>query len=110
MSYADVIGSLAAVLTSVAFLPQVIRVWRTRSARDISLGMYAAFVTGVACWVAYGLLIRAWPVVAANLVTFLLACGVLLLKLRYDREDSRARPTAIGDSPGASPGGRGAAR
>jgi MtN3 and saliva related transmembrane protein len=90
MGYADLIGSVAAVLTSVAFLPQVLRVWRTRSARDISLGMYAAFTAGVACWIAYGLLIGAWPVVAANLVTFLLACTVLLLKLRYDRQAARS--------------------
>jgi MtN3 and saliva related transmembrane protein len=92
MGYADLIGALAAVLTSVAFLPQVFRVLRTRSARDISLGMYSAFTTGVACWIAYGLMIGAWPVVAANLVTFVLACTVLLLKLRYDREAAaRAR-------------------
>jgi MtN3 and saliva related transmembrane protein len=81
----DVLGFLAAALTSAAFLPQVIRVWRTRSAEDISLGMYAAFVCGVACWIGYGFLIDAWPVIIANSVTFLLASAVLVLKLRFDR-------------------------
>ena len=81
----DVLGFLAAALTSVAFLPKVLRVWRTRSAEDISLGMYAAFVSGVACWIGYGILIDAWPVIIANSVTFLLASAVLVLKLRFDR-------------------------
>jgi MtN3 and saliva related transmembrane protein len=87
----DLLGFLAAALTSVAFLPQVLRVWRTRSAEDISLGMYAAFVCGVACWIGYGFLIDAWPVIIANGITLLLASAVLVLKLRFDRA-ARVRP------------------
>lgn len=86
MSTADLFGFAAAILTSLAFLPQVLRVWRTRSARDISLGMYGAFITGVACWLIYGILNQAWPVIAANGVTLLLASTVLLLKLRFERD------------------------
>jgi len=91
MALADVVGSLAAVLTSAAFVPQVVRVWRTRSARDISFGMYAVFVSGVACWIVYGFLIEAWPVIIANLVTLLLAATVLVLKVRFDRAAAKAR-------------------
>ena len=69
--------------TTVAFLPQVLRVWRSRSARDISLPMYALFVTGVGFWVVYGVLIQSPPVILANVVTFLLSSAVLVAKLRF---------------------------
>jgi MtN3 and saliva related transmembrane protein len=85
MNSIDALGYLAALLTSLAFLPQVLRVWRTRSARDVSLGMYAVFLGGVLCWLAYGILLAAWPVIVANAVTLALASAVLVLKLRFDR-------------------------
>ena len=81
----DMFGYIAAALTTVAFLPQVLRVWRTRSAKDISLPMYALFVTGVAFWILYGVLIQSPPVIWANGVTFLLSSAVLVAKLRFDR-------------------------
>ena len=79
----DLFGFVAAALTTVAFLPQVLRVWRSRSARDISLPMYALFVTGVGFWVVYGVLIQSPPVILANVVTFLLSSAVLVAKLRF---------------------------
>lgn len=79
----DIIGYVAAFCTTAAFVPQVLQVWKTRSARDISLGMYVVFVTGIAFWLLYGLLIGAWPIIIANLVTFILAGGVLVMKLRF---------------------------
>lgn len=85
MSSADWVGYLAGILTTVAFIPQVIRLWRTRSARDISLGMYWAFTAGVALWLVYGLMIDALPVVITNGVTLVLAGAVLLLKLRFSK-------------------------
>lgn len=94
MSFVDALGYFAALLTSLAFLPQVLRVWRTRSARDVSLGMYAVFLTGVLCWLAYGILLAAWPVIAANAVTLALASTVLVLKLRFDRAAAPARREA----------------
>lgn len=79
------IGYLAAALTTGAFLPQVVKVWRTRSVADISLGMYVGFVLGVALWIVYGILIRSVPVVAANGATLALATAVLVAKVRFSR-------------------------
>ena len=83
MSITDWIGSIAAALTTVAFVPQVWKVWRTRNTHDISLGMYALFTCGVAMWLVYGVLLGSWPIVIANSTTLLLAGAVLLMKLRF---------------------------
>lgn len=76
------IGSIAAICTTVAFVPQVIKSWRTRDLSGISLPMYTIFTLGVILWLVYGLLIGDWPVIIANAITALLAGGVLLLKLQ----------------------------
>ncbi|KQT43441.1 MULTISPECIES: SemiSWEET transporter [unclassified Methylophilus] len=76
------IGSVAAMCTTVAFVPQVIKSWRTRDLSGISLPMYTIFTLGVILWLVYGLLIGDWPVIIANAITALLAGGVLLLKLQ----------------------------
>ncbi len=83
MSYAEVIGSLAALFTTTAFIPQVWQVWRTKHTKDISLAMYAMFTLGVALWLAYGILLLAWPIIIANSITLLLAGSVLILKLKF---------------------------
>ncbi len=83
-TYATIIGFIAATLTTIAFIPQVIKVWRTRSTRDVSIGMYALFTTGVASWFCYGLLIGSWPVIVANAITLVLAGLVLIMKIRID--------------------------
>ena len=83
----DLIGYAAAGLTTLSFLPQAWHTFRTRDVSGISLGMYATFTTGVALWLAYGLLVAAWPVVAANAVTLLLALAILVMKLRYGRKN-----------------------
>lgn len=77
------LGFFAGILTTAAFLPQVAHTWRSRSARDISLAMYCVFAAGVAAWLAYGLLVEAWPVVAANAVTLALALAMIWMKLRF---------------------------
>ena len=79
----DLLGLIAGTLTTIAFVPQVWRVWKTRSTRDISLGMYAVFTTGVAFWLAYGLTLEAWPIIITNAITLALSATVLTLKLRY---------------------------
>jgi MtN3 and saliva related transmembrane protein len=78
------IGSTAAVCTTIAFVPQLIRVWQRRSARDISLTMFLLFSFGVACWLVYGVGIGSRPIIAANAVTLALALAILALKIRYD--------------------------
>jgi MtN3 and saliva related transmembrane protein len=81
----DLVGSLAAVLTTASFVPQVWHTWRTRDVRGISLGMYVAFATGVALWLLYGLLLNAWPIVVANAITLALAVAILAMKIRWTR-------------------------
>lgn len=79
---AQALGFLAAVLTTVSFVPQVIYCWKTRDTRSISLGMYACFSLGVLLWLVYGLLVEQWPVVFANAITLVLASSILYLKLK----------------------------
>jgi MtN3 and saliva related transmembrane protein len=79
----NVLGFLAGGLTTIAFLPQVLRTWRLKSAHDVSLWMLSLFTTGVALWLVYGILIDSAPVIAANLVTLLLSGANLALKVRY---------------------------
>lgn len=80
---ADTIGMIAAALTTVSFLPQALKVIRTRDTAAISLAMYSAFTAGVAMWLVYGVLIGSTPVIAANAVTLALAGTILILKLRH---------------------------
>jgi MtN3 and saliva related transmembrane protein len=82
---ADITGSLAAVLTTVSFLPQVWHTYRSRDVSGISLGMYVVFALGVFLWLVYGLLLGAWPIVVANAVTLALALAILAMKLRWTR-------------------------
>jgi MtN3 and saliva related transmembrane protein len=82
----DLIGYLAAGLTTLSFLPQALHTFRTRDVSGISLGMYATFTTGVALWLVYGVLLGAWPLIAANGLTLVLALAILLMKLRYSRK------------------------
>ena len=90
----EIIGYLAASLTTLSVNVnnhgtgplQALHTFRTRDVGGISLGMYATFTTGVALWLVYGILIAAWPIVAANAVTLLLALAILVMKLRYGRK------------------------
>lgn len=81
----ETIGYVAAALTTLSFAPQAWLVFRTRDVSGVSLGMYAAMVSGVALWLVYGVLIRSWPLVVANLVTLSLSGAILLMKLRLSR-------------------------
>ena len=83
MFFVELIGYTAATLTTAAFLPQLLMVMKTKSTRDISLGMFLMFSIGVFCWLIYGLMIQSVPVVAANTVVFVLATVILGYKLRY---------------------------
>jgi MtN3 and saliva related transmembrane protein len=81
----SLIGSAAACCTTISFLPQLIRVWKLKSAREISLIMFSIFSLGVFLWLLYGIFIRSFPVVLANAVTLALSLAILALKLRFDR-------------------------
>ena len=78
-----VIGFVAAMLTTVAFLPQVVKVWKTQSAKDVSLGMYFILTIGVALWLVYGISIVSWPMIISNAITLVLASAVLGMKLKF---------------------------
>lgn len=80
---ADMIGGLAAILTTVSFLPQAVRVIRTNDTAAISLSMYILFTVGLVCWEVYGWMIGSAPVIAANLVTLALAAVILTQKTRH---------------------------
>jgi MtN3 and saliva related transmembrane protein len=83
MINADILGSVAATLTTSAFVPQAWQVWHTRHTADISLGMYAMFTLGIGLWLGYGILLESWPIIIANSVTLLLAGAVLVMKLKF---------------------------
>jgi len=79
----DLVGYSAALLTTIAFVPQAWLTWRKKKTDEISLGMYALFTTGVALWFAYGVLMMAWPIIIANGITLVLALAILVMKLMY---------------------------
>lgn len=83
MNLVTALGLLAGSLTTIAFLPQVIRTWRTRSTKDISLEMFAIFCSGVLIWIIYGILVKDVPVIFTNVATLTLASPILWFKLKY---------------------------
>lgn len=84
-AWVELLGYLAACLTTLSFAPQAWLVFRSRNVDGISLGMYGAMTSGVVLWLVYGLLIRSWPLVAANVVTLSLAGSILVMKVRLSR-------------------------
>lgn len=79
----DALGLVAGAMTTAAFVPQVVRVWRTRSTGDISLAMFLLLSVGVILWLIYGLAIGSTPVIAANAATLLLSLAILTAKVRF---------------------------
>lgn len=82
-SVIQLLGLIAGGCTTIAFLPQVIKTWKSRSAKDLSLSMFSIFSVGVALWLAYGFLVNDIPIIAANLITLMLASTLLVFKLKY---------------------------
>jgi MtN3 and saliva related transmembrane protein len=79
----ELVGYLAATLTTAAFLPQVIQVWRSKSTKDLALPTLLSFIAGVSMWLIYGLLLNSAPVIVANAVTLVLNLVILRFKLKY---------------------------
>jgi MtN3 and saliva related transmembrane protein len=82
MNYIIIVGFIAAFLTSMAFIPQVIQVIRDKQTDGISLPMYLIFVTGVICWIIYGILVKDMAILIANVITFTLAFPVLIVVVK----------------------------
>ncbi|MDB5886890.1 MAG: loop repeat protein [Polaromonas sp.] len=83
MNLTELVGSAAAFLTTASFLPQAWLSFKTRDVSGVSLLMYSVFTVGVALWLAYGVMLDAWPIVIANAVTLTLALMILAMKLIY---------------------------
>jgi len=82
MELAILVGFLAGTLTTIAFIPQLIKVWTTRSTKDISLATFIIFCFGLASWLAYGVLLGSLPLILANIAQLAFALAILFLKLK----------------------------
>ncbi len=78
------LGYFAGFLTTISFLPQVMKIWKSRSASDLSLGMFSVFSVGVMCWLVYGFLLQETPMIFWNAVTLVLALTILVMKIKFD--------------------------
>lgn len=79
----ELLGLIAGLFTTIAFVPQVVKIWKSKHAQDVSFAMFVIFSTGVALWIVYGFIIGSLPVILANIVTFALALAVIILKLYF---------------------------
>jgi MtN3 and saliva related transmembrane protein len=86
----NLIGYIAAICTTISFLPQLIRVYRLKSAHEISLTMFLVYSFGVFLWLLYGIFIGSFPVIVSNVFSVILSLAILALKIRYDRRRRRA--------------------
>jgi MtN3 and saliva related transmembrane protein len=83
MALTDAVGLLAGLLTTIALIPQAMKIWKSRSAQDVSLKMFVAFSVGIALWLAYGILMRELPMILWNSVSLALAMAILAMKLKF---------------------------
>ena len=83
MELASLVGFAAGFLTTIAFIPQVVKIWRSKSAQDVSLATFLAFTAGVGLWLAFGILQGEAPIIVWNGVTLVLAAAILAMKLRF---------------------------
>ena len=77
------VGLAAGFLTTIAFIPQVMKIWKTKSAKDVSLPMFVAFTIGVALWLAYGIITGELPIIVWNSVTLVFAATILVMKIKF---------------------------
>ena len=83
MNFYQVIGMLAATLTTISFFPQVYKTWKTKSTEGLSLTMYLVFLAGVILWLIYGIYLKSSPMIIANLVTAILSLYLIVMKIKY---------------------------
>ena len=83
LQYTSLVGSIAAVFTTVAFIPQAYHSYKTRDLSGVSLPMYSIFTLGVALWLTYGWLLADWPLIMSNAITLALSLLILILKLKH---------------------------
>lgn len=83
MNPITILGLVAATFTTLSFLPQAIKVIKTKNTKDLSLVMYSIFTIGVSLWLIYGFLVKDLPIIVSNAITFLLAIVILIMKIKY---------------------------
>lgn len=83
MDYVTIVGLAAAAITVFSLFPQLVKVWKTKSTKDISLGMFSLFCSGVFLWFVYGILMKDLPIIIANFLGFIQAFIILMLKVKY---------------------------
>lgn len=83
MEIHTIIGLAAGFCTTIAFIPQVLKTWKTKSAKDLSLGMYSIFCTGIVLWLTYGFMIDDLPIILTNIASMSLALSILYFKLSF---------------------------
>ncbi|MDC9723654.1 MAG: SemiSWEET transporter [Urechidicola sp.] len=82
----EIIGLLAATLTTASFVPQVLKVWRTKEVKNLSLTMYSAMLAGVILWFTYGVLINSISIILANIITAILVSCIIYFRIRYSKK------------------------
>lgn len=82
MDFTTLIGLMAAALTTISFVPQVIHILKTKDTKGISLVMYLIFTAGIVCWLSYGILLNDLPIIVANSITLVLASTILVFKIK----------------------------
>lgn len=90
----NVVGTGAALCSMTSFVPQVVKIWRERDASSVSLRMYVVTVTGFSLWIAYGAMLKSWPLLGSNTVCLALSAAILVLKLRFGGEPEGTRPSS----------------
>ena len=82
----EIIGLLAATLTTASFVPQVLKVWRTKEVKNLSLTMYSTMLAGVILWFTYGVLIDSISIILANIITAILVSSIIYFRIRYSKK------------------------
>jgi MtN3 and saliva related transmembrane protein len=88
----DYLGYVAAILTTIAFIPQAIKIYKEKSAKSLSLKTFYVFTAGVFFWLMYGIALASPPMIVANSITISLSIAILILKHRYDHTSTREKP------------------
>ncbi len=83
MNFLNLLGLFAATLTTIAFLPQMLKIWQSKSANDVSFVMLITFIMGLLLWLVYGMILGALPIIIANSVTLCFNLVILWLKIKY---------------------------
>lgn len=84
--FVELLGIIAGTLTTISFLPQLVKIVKNKSAKDVSLLMFLIFTVGIFLWLVYGILTLTLAIIIANSVTIILALSILILKIKYDRK------------------------